>query len=197
MTIASLPEPGRNGENEATFNPKMYAFVEALYQVFLDLPADLNNVAASVLAVQASLAAGLFDPSHAYAQGERAFSRLAGGFLYRRKSAGTSATDPLNDSANWDPLTLMGYPLVIVNASTHVIVPNTCVVITYAGPVTLTAPAAAGDTQFAVKRANGRLDNVLTAAEPIEGQASGIYLDGPWSDGLWRYFGAAYGYGRY
>jgi hypothetical protein len=64
--------------------------------------ANTNALAAAAAATQAAAVAGagLFSASHAYAQGEGAISAV--NFLtYRRKTAGTSATDPSADSANW------------------------------------------------------------------------------------------------
>lgn len=183
-------------DGDPNFNALAHACMDSMRVASVEANAAFNGLASAVSTVQAGLLAGNFDPLHAYAAGDRAFS-LVNGFLYRRLSAGTNATDPSADPTRWALQTLMGYPLVVVNTSTHAIAAGTCMLIVYAGPVTLTAPAAVGEPEFAIKRANGRLDNVLTSSEPIEGQSSSIYLDGPWSDGLWRYFGATYGYGRY
>lgn len=188
-----LPRPGQNGDPEEVFEPAMQAWVNATTAFSAEMNVFSGTVASSVAAVQAGLLADPFNPATNYASGARAFS-LLNGFLFRRKSSGTNATDPSEDPTNWDPQTLMGFPIVIVNTSTHTIAPNTAALIVYPGQCTLTPDAAA--TEFAVKRANGRLDNVLQSSEPIEGQADSIYLDGPWSDGPWRYWSATYGYGR-
>lgn len=180
-------------DGDPNFNALSHACMNSMRTASIEANAAFAGLDSAVAAVQAGLLADPFNPATNYASGARAFS-LSTGFLYRRKSAGTNATDPSADAANWALQTLMGFPIVIVNTSTHTVAPNTAVLIVYAGQCTLTPDAAA--TEFAVKRANGRLDNVLQSSEPIEGQADSIYLDGPWSDGPWRYWSATYGYGR-
>jgi len=160
--------------------------------------AALGTIDSAVTTVTAGLAASLWVSGTTYAVGDLVRSPVTG-FLYRRRTAGAGTTDPSADGTNWALQTVMGMPLVIVTATTHTIAVNTFVAVMTAGAAcTLTPPAGMTQLdQFGVKVANGRLDNVLaTGGYALEGQADSLYLDGPWSDGLWRYLDITYGIGR-
>lgn len=162
------------------------------------LNAELATISSAVATVTSGLAATLWISGTTYAVGNLVRSP-ATGFLYRRRTAGAGTTDPSADPTNWALMALMGLPLVVVTATTHTIEVNTfCVLLTSGAACTLTPPAGMTQLdQFGLKAANGRLDNVLAAGGyAIEGQAESVYLDGPWSDGMWRYLDATYGLGR-
>lgn len=152
---------------------------------------------AAKTAVETGMAAEVWTAGTVYALGGRAFSPT-NGMLYRRRSAGSGGADPATNSTDWELLTRVGYPVVVVTGTAHTVVARTFVVVAGASATTLTLPAAPGaDFEFGLKVANGRLDNVLAGAgNPIESQADSVYLDSADASGVWRYFDSSIGYGR-
>lgn len=152
---------------------------------------------AAVAAVESGLAAAAWTSGTVYTLGALAFSPISG-MLYRRLSAGTGGADPSINTTDWDPLTRVGYPVVVVSGTTHTVAARTFVVLSGASAITLTLPASpSASFEFGIKVANGRLDNVLNGSgNPIESQADSVYLDGDDASGVWRYFDSSIGYGR-
>jgi hypothetical protein len=113
MTISPLP-PSPDRTDPATFSDKADAFVGALPQFVTQanaLAIDVNNnaTAAAISATDAEQAAAAavavanvekWESGKVYDEGDAVYSPID--FLtYRRKSAGSSTTDPSLDSTNW------------------------------------------------------------------------------------------------
>ena len=81
---------------------------------------------------------------------------------YRRRTAGTTATDPSLDPTNWALLLIAGLPVVIVPTTAVTCVANVHYVLTNASLTTATFPLAPvfGDT-IVISVDNLRTDNVI------------------------------------
>lgn len=133
MTISALPPLPNPGDPVAVFNARAFEFWGSLPQFRTEANAlavgvsqalvDTNSardtavnsgaaadVSKRAAAASAELAAGFagaarFSPVSVYMQDAVVFS-TANRMLYRRKSAGSSETDPANDAANWASVAL-------------------------------------------------------------------------------------------
>ena len=97
----------------------------------------------------------------AYTVGQSVYSPV--NFLsYRRRVAGTTATDPSLDPTNWALLLIAGLPVVIVSTTAVTCVANVHYVLTNASVTTATFPLAPvfGDT-IVISVDNLRADNVI------------------------------------
>jgi hypothetical protein len=118
---APSPAPQRNDRN--TFSARLDAFVTWIIaavaqfaalalnvynnavDAFNSATAAANSSAAAAASAAASATASgatMFNPATTYTQGQPAISGLDFQ-VYRRKTAGSSATDPKNDPTNWAP----------------------------------------------------------------------------------------------
>jgi len=154
----------------STFTKAMKQLGDQLTPIIPQINAATATADASAVAAQAVVNAAMFNGATAYALGQAAISGV--NFLtYRRKAAGTSATDPSADPANWAPL---GNPLGLrnrlMNATFEV---NQRAV---ASPVTLAAGAyghdrwkagAAGCT-YSWASANGLTTITITAGSLVQ-----------------------------
>jgi hypothetical protein len=160
MAITPLPPAGLVTDDRATFSSKMFAWVAALVNwttqantlgdtvntqaatVAANLAsatAQAAAAAASAAAAQALVNAVAFNGATAYAQYQAAISTV-NLLTYRRKTAGTSATDPSADAANWVNTGLP--PVVVVRTAVNTtMLPGVRYVIT-AGGITMTLQAA-------------------------------------------------------
>ena len=121
--IAALPAPGQAGQTVQQFNAAQSAFCAALtpfgaqvnaagqttYQNALAATDAATASATAQSAAQAAAAAAIatagvadFSAATVYASGARARS-LSDRQVYRRLSAGQTATDPASDNATWMP----------------------------------------------------------------------------------------------
>ncbi len=112
--ITPLPEAPSRSDDSTTFTTKADAFLGALDQfgneindVANDVESNADTATVQALAASASASvaaasanATLFNAATAYVQGQAAIS-LLDYKVYRRKSAGTSSTDPKLDGTNW------------------------------------------------------------------------------------------------
>lgn len=223
-TISPLPPAAQPTDDRSTFNTKEFAHRAALPQ-FVDeanalaaevegnaLDAEQSAIAADeaqalaegyrdAAASSANLAAGaggavLHNPATTYAQFAPAISS-ANYLVYRRKTAGSSATDPSADPTNWAPATVGGPQVQIHTGTTATVTANTRAMFTNAAQCTATLPAAPADLTVVEGRfLNGRTDNVFDRnGQQIEGMAENNTWNfrGPWklqffaSYGGWRF----------
>lgn len=169
------PLPSR--ANRAVFPAAAETWNQAEKDIFPQIVAVAENVkanadealeaadqaAAAAAAAQlaaASAGAVLFNPLTPYDQYETAISG-GNGRLYRRKTAGTSATDPSADAVNWE-LADVDLVDVIVTGTTHTLASGTRAILTNGSATTVTLPLSPdANTRGAIKAANGRTDNVI------------------------------------
>ena len=134
--------------------------VTAAAQVAL---ATAQAAAAATAAASASSTANItaWGAATAYTAGQSVYS-LVNFLSYRRRVAGTTATDPSLDPTNWALLLIAGLPVVIVSTTAVTCVANVHYVLTNASVTTATFPLAPvfGDT-IVISVDNLRADNVI------------------------------------
>ncbi len=107
LTVVMPAPPDPALDRREAYASKASAFTLAMKQlgdeltpIIPQMNAAIATADASAVAAQAVVNAAMFDAATAYALGQAAISGV--NFLtYRRKAAGTSATDPSADPANW------------------------------------------------------------------------------------------------
>lgn len=177
LTVVMPNPPDPALDRRDAYSSKASAFTLAMKQlgdeltpIIPQMNAAIATADASAVAAQAVVNAAMFDAATAYALGQAAISGV--NFLtYRRRSAGTSATDPSADPANWAPL---GNPLGLrnrlMNATFEV---NQRAV---ASPVTLAAgayghdrwKAGAGGCTYSWATVNGLTTITITAGSLVQ-----------------------------
>lgn len=181
MSITALPTPPLRGDGPANFADRGDTFIAALPVFVTEANALEVNVNAKELAASNSAAAALASQIAAlaseqattasrnatmwlaatyYAAGVLAYSPV-NGRVYRRKVAGTTATDPSADTTNW-AIVDGSLSLFIVSAATQAAVAGNHYVLTNVAATTVTLPAvvAEGDTVW-VTVANALDTNII------------------------------------
>lgn len=142
--------------------------------------ADASKLAAQASADQAaaSTGAGIWVSGANYALGAVAWSPV-NRLVYRRIVAGSGATDPSGDAANWAMLGVIGLTVVAVSATTAPAMSGGHYVLTNAAATTVTLAAApsSGDT-VAVTVSNGLTANKIACnGKTIMGIAEDMTID--------------------
>lgn len=169
--------------DRATFSARAFAMVAWFATMVSEMTSALSNVynnaseafassqsaAASASAAQAVAGAQLHNPATNYTQGQAAVSGL-NWLTYRRKTAGSSATDPRDDPTNWALASKT--PTVAEDVSVNTV--------TVAGQIyratascTLTLPASPtrGDTVTVMKTSSAYTVTVARNGHKIRGVA--------------------------
>lgn len=155
MPITALPLPVPTTANPTSFDANADTFLAALPTFATEanaLEVNVNSLqvsagtsstsaAASAASAQALAGAVMFNGATAYTLGQAAISAV-NLLTYRRKSAGTSATDPSNDTTNWGPTGLP--PVVVVRTAVGVTMSPGVYYIITAALITMTLPASPG-----------------------------------------------------
>jgi hypothetical protein len=135
------------------------------------------SAAASAAAAQALVSAVAFNASTAYSQYAAAISTV-NLLTYRRKTAGTSATDPSADSANWVNTGLP--PVVVVRTGVNTTMLAGVVYIVTANGITLTLQATPGSQDLYRYRSGLGISTWTLApggTNKIEGTTASITID--------------------
>lgn len=149
-----------------------------------DVEANFSAVEGGFDAVQTAIAAAqtyagapAFDATTAYTNGFVVFSNVDRQ-LYRRNSAGTSATDPSADSTNWTRV-VIGLVKVDVSGTSVTALSGNDYHLNNAALTAVTAPASVDGAHFAVTPANGLLTNTINFGAAIvrgpAGTATGTF----------------------
>lgn len=149
-----------------------------------DVEANFSAVEAGFDAVQTAIAAAqtyagapAFDAATAYTNGFVVFSTVDKQ-LYRRNSAGTSATDPSADATNWTRV-VIGLEKKDVPTTSVTAVAGNDYHLNNPALTAVTAPAAVDGAHFAVTPANGLLTNTINFGAAIvrgpAGTATGTF----------------------
>lgn len=160
---------------------------------FSAVEAGFDGVASAIAAAQSYAGAPAFDATTNYTNGFVVFS-MVDRQLYRRNSAGTSATDPSADPTNWTRV-VIGLPVVTVTGTSQTALSNYQYTLTNVAATTVTLPASpvVGD-KVIVKPANGLATNVVARnGSTIEGLAEDMTIDSAFAvanlqflNGSWR-----------
>lgn len=149
-----------------------------------DVEANFSAVEAGFDAVQTAIAlaqsyasAPAFAAVTAYTNGFVVFSTVDKQ-LYRRNSAGTSATDPSADAANWTRVVIGLTPVNVSGISVTAVAGNHYF-LNNAALTAVTTPAAVDGARFAVTPANGLKTNTIAFGAEIvrgpDGTATGTF----------------------
>ncbi len=149
------------------------AAAQNVYNNAVDAYNNAQSAAASAAGAAAYAGAVAFNAATNYAQYGLAISTVTL-LVYRRKTAGISATDPSADSANWVPASLI--PVVTVRTAVDfTALPNVLYIITANG-VNMTLPAATTPADLVYYRLGVGVSRMTLKGNgrKIEGQAIGV-----------------------
>lgn len=139
--------------------PATRAISQQLEDEFLLLQNAMDGVQSSIEAAQGYAGAPAFSATAVYTSGFVVYSTVDGQ-LYRRNSAGTSATDPISDATNWTQV-VIGLVRVEVSATTQIAIPGRDYWLENVAATAVTAPTVADGAHFAVTPANGLKTNTI------------------------------------
>lgn len=138
---------------------------QAIEDEFARLQVGMDAVQTAIAAAQGYAGAPAFDAATAYTNGFVVFSTVDKQ-LYRRNSAGTSATDPSADATNWTRVVIglekkdVALTSATALAGSHYFLNNVAL-------TDVTAPAAVDGARFAVTPANGLKTNTIAFGAAI------------------------------
>jgi hypothetical protein len=144
---------------------------------FSAVEVGFDAVQTAIAAAQSYASAPPFDAATAYTNGFVVFSTVDRQ-LYRRNSAGTSATDPSADATNWTRV-VIGLTRVDVSGTSVTAVPGNNYYLNNAALTAVTAPTLVDGARFAVTPANGLKTNTIAFGAAIvrgySGTATGTF----------------------
>ena len=132
---------------------------------FSAVEVGFDGVQAAIAAAQTYAGAPAFSAATVYTSGFVVFSTLDKQ-LYRRNSAGTIATDPSADAANWTRV-VIGLIKVDVPTTSVTALAGNHYLLNNAALTVVTAPAAVDGARFAVTPANGLKTNTIAFGAAI------------------------------
>lgn len=126
---------------------------------FTRLQAGFDGVQSAITAAASYASAPAFSATTAYTSGFVVYSTVDSQ-LYRRNSAGTSATDPSADATNWTRV-VIGLTRVEVSGTTQTALAGYDYWLENVAATAVTAPASVDGAKFAVTPANGLKTNTI------------------------------------
>lgn len=132
---------------------------QAIEDEFTRLQSSFDGVQTAISAAQNYSAAPAFSASTVYTNGFVVYSTVDKQ-LYRRNSAGTSATDPSADSTNWTRV-VIGLIRVEVSGTSQTAIAGNDYFLENVASTAVTAPASVDGARFAVTPGNGVKTNTV------------------------------------